>query len=447
MTYIGTECEHPQMTARKSRRTRARALVAAAAVLTVSATAACSSSAQSGAVQHSTLTVAAFNPFTGGDAAFGPEMMAGCLAAANAVNAAGGVLSNKVACSAVDTRGDPANAVTGAAKMLATTSHLFGVLGPSSDEADSTAPLINAAKIPMFADTGEASFDQTKLPYFWRMTPADDVLGYAMALYAKQKGYLRGAAVFGNDVGSQSVVPTLLKGYSALGGQMVSNQKITLGQTSYQPEVEQLIAANPQVIFTEASPQADATILAELQQLGHLIPVIGSDATVEPSWLQAVAGAIGKPALSKYFVGAIPYAPASGPSWQVYNKYVLASAGVTKPASQWSDDSYSMVDYDGLIVMALAATAANSTTPSVWNAYIPKVTTASPRAVVVHSYADGVAALHAGKTIDYVGATGIIAWDQWHNSTGGFEVTGYQPNGSTPLVATVSAADIAALIK
>ena len=183
---------------------------------------------------------------------FGPEMMAGCLAAATAVNAAGGVLSNKVACTTVDTRGDPADAVTAAAKMLATTPHLFGVLGPSSDEADSTAPLINAAKIPMFADTGEASFDHTKLQYFWRMTPADDVLGYAMALYAKQKGYLRAAAVFGNDIGSQSVVPTLLKGYSALGGQMVLNQKIALGQTSYQPEVEQLIAAKPQVIFTEA---------------------------------------------------------------------------------------------------------------------------------------------------------------------------------------------------
>jgi branched-chain amino acid transport system substrate-binding protein len=446
LTYRGTECEHPQMTARKSRRTRARALVAAAAVLTVSATAACSSSAQSGAVQHSTLTVVSFNPFTGPDAAFGPEMEAGCLAAATAVNAAGGVLSNKVACSAVDTRGDPADAVTGAAKMLATTSHLFGVLGPSSDEADSTAPLINAAKIPMFADTGEASFDQTKLQYFWRMTPADDVLGYAMALYAKQKGYLRGAAVFGNDVGSQSVVPTLLKGYSALGGQMVSNQKITLGQTSYQPEVEQLIAAKPQVIFTEASPQADATILAELQQLGSLIPVIGSDATVEPAWLQAVAGAIGKPALSKYFVGAIPYAPASGPAWQVYNKDLLALSSVPKPA-QWSTDSYTMTHYDSVIVMALAATAAKSTSPAVWNKFIPAVTTASSGAVPVHSYADGVAELKAGKTIDYVGATGIIDWDRWHNSTGGFEVTGYQPNGSTPLVATISAANLEPLIK
>ena len=216
---------------------------------------------------------------------FGPEMMAGCLTAATEVNAAGGVLSNKVACSTVDTRGDPANAVTAAAKMLATTPHLLGVLGPSGDEADSTAPLINAAKIPMFADTGEASFDRTKLPYFWRMTPADDVQGYAMALYAKQKGYLRGAAVFGNDIGSQGSVPTLLKGYSALGGQIVLNQKIALGQASYQPEVEQLIAAKPQVIFTEASPQANATYFAELQQLSHLIPVIGSDATLSRAGL------------------------------------------------------------------------------------------------------------------------------------------------------------------
>jgi branched-chain amino acid transport system substrate-binding protein len=450
LTYIGTECEHPQMTARKSRRTRARALVAAGAVLTVSAAAACSSSAQSGAVQHSTLTVVSFNPFSGPDASFGPEMVAGCQAAATAVNAASGVLGNKVACASVDTRGDPADAVTGAAKMLATTSHLFGVLGPSSDEADSTAPLINAAKVPMFADTGESSFDKNKLQYFWRMTPADDVQGAAMALYAHQKGYLRGAAVFGNDIGSQASVPTLVKTYSALGGQMVYNQKIILGQSSYQPEVEQLIAAHPQVIFTEASPQADATFLAELQQLngGHLIPVVGSDATEAMQWLSAVSGAIGKPALTNYYAGAEPYAPASGGGWQAYNKALLATkAGVTKPVSQWTSDPYSMVDYDGFIVMALAANAANSTSPSVWNKFIPAVTTASPNAVVVHSYADGVAELKAGKKIDYVGATGTIAFNQYHNSTGGFEIADWQPNGNLNLVDSIPANQLGALIK
>ena len=434
------------MPSRRFRRTRARALVAAAAVLAVSATAACSS-AQPEAVKNSTLTVAVFNPFTGPDASFGPEAVAGCQAAATAVNAAGGVLGNKVACSNVDTRGDPANAVTAAGKMLATTPHLLGVLGPSSDEADATVPLIAAAKITMFADTGEASFDHTKEQYFWRMTPADDVLGYAMALYAKRKGYLRAAAVFGNNIGSQAQVPTLLKGYRALGGQMVLNQKIILGQSSYQPEVEKLIAARPQIIFTEASPQANATYLAELQQLGHLIPVIGTQATSQPTWLTAVSGAIGKPALSKYFVAESPYAPASGAGWQVYNKYLLASGSVPKPASQWSTDSYTMTYYNSVIVMALAATLVKSTSPAVWNAHIPEVTTASPGAVVVHSYADGIAALKAGKKIKYVGAAGVIDFNQWHNSTGGFEIAAYQPNGNLAQVDSITAADLAPLLK
>ena len=353
----------------------------------------------------------------------------------------------KIVCTSVDTRGDPADAVTGAAKMLATTSNLFGVLGPSSDEADATAPLINAAKVPMFADTGEASFDHTTLPYFWRMLPADDVRSYAMALYAHQKGYTRAAALFGNDIGSQAGVPALLKGYSELGGQMVINQKIALGQASYQPEVEQLIAAKPQVIFTETSPQANATYLAELQQLGHLIPVIGTDVTIQPSWFTAMAGSIGKSAVSQYFVAESPYAPTSGTGWSTFNTNLLASSASVPKPSQWNTDSYSMTDYDSVVVMALAATAAKSTTPSVYNKYITAVTTPSSDAVAVHTYADGVTQLKAGKKIYYAGASGVIDFNQWHNSGGGFEIAAYQANGDLNLVDSISAAQLTPLIK
>ncbi len=434
------------MASRRSRRTRASAL-AAVAVLAVSVTAACSSSAQPGAGKNFTLTVAAFNPFTGSDGSFGPEMWAGCQAALSAVNAAGGVLGHQITCKAVDTQGVPDAAVTAAANMLATTPHLFGVLGPSSDEADATAPLIDAAKIPMFADTGESSFDHNTLKYFWRLVPADDVRGYAMALYAKQKGLLRGAAVFGNDTGGAGTgVPTLLRGYSEVGGQMVVNQKIPLGLSSYQSQVQQLIAAKPQVIFTETSPGSNAIYLAELQQLGHLIPVVGTDVTIQPSWFTAMAGSIGKAALTKYFVAEQPYAPASGPGWQVFNKNLLASPSVPKPA-QWSTDSYSMTYYDSIMLMALAATKTNSLSPSVWNAAIPSITTASPVAQVVHTYAEGLAALKAGKQIDYIGATGIIDFNQWHNSGGGFEIGAYDSSGNLNLVDQISAAQLAPLIK
>jgi ABC-type branched-subunit amino acid transport system substrate-binding protein len=414
-------------------------------VLGLSAVAGCASSTASNPTR-ATLTVAAFNPFTGPDAAFGPEMMAGCEAAAHAINAAGGVLTDKVQCQSFDTRGDPADAVTGADRMLAVTSNLFGVLGPSSDEADATAPVISAAKVTMFGDTGEASFDHTTLPYFWRLTPADDVKGYAMALYAIKKGYLRAAAVFGNDISSQSNLPTLLKAYRQLGGKMVSTQNIALGQTSYRTEVEQLIAARPQVIFTEASPQADATFLSELQQLGHLVPVIGTDATIQPQWLTAVSGAVGKGPMSQMFVAEQPYAPASGPSWAAYNANLLASTSVPKPA-QWSSDSYSMSDYDAVIIMALAAVAAKSVNPASYNSLIPAVTTPSPGATIVHSFAQGLAALKAGHKISYVGAAGIVDFNKWHNSAGGFEVAAYGPNGSLNLVDSITAAQIAPLLK
>jgi len=267
-----------------------------------------------------------------------------------------------------------------------------------------------------------------------------------MALYAKRKGYLRGAAVFGNDIGSQAGVPALLKGYSEVGGHMVITQKIALGQSSYQREVQQLIAAKPEVIFTETSAQTNATYLAELQQLDHLIPVIGTDVTIQPTWFTAMAGSIGKSALTQYFVAEQPYAPSSGEAWKVFNKNLLALRSVPKPA-QWSTDSYTMTDYDSVVVMALAATAAKSTSPAVWNAFIPAITAGSPRAEVVHTYAAGVAALNAHKKIHYIGAAGVIDFNKWHNSSGGFEIAAYKPNGDLTLVNSITAANLAPLIK
>src|ERR1035437_6270243 len=88
---------------------------------------------------HETLAIGEFNPFTGPDASYGPEMAAGCIPAVNLINQAGGVLGHKLECVVADTRGDPADAVPAASQLLATQSNLVGILGPSSDEADATA--------------------------------------------------------------------------------------------------------------------------------------------------------------------------------------------------------------------------------------------------------------------------------------------------------------------
>jgi ABC-type branched-subunit amino acid transport system substrate-binding protein len=407
--------------------------------------AACSGNSGGGSsASPGSLVVGAFNPFSGPDASFGPEMMAGCIPAANTINKQGGVLSHNLKCQEEDTRGDPADAVPAANKMMATTNNLVGVLGPSSDEALATVPLLDQGKIPMFVDTGQAAFDQSKYSYFWRLTPADDVKGYALALWAHNQRYTRAAAVFGNDVGSQSDVPTLVKAFTKLGGKIVSNQKIALGQSSYRTEIEQMLATHPQVIFTEIDPQTASTYLSELQQLHGMIPVMGTEITLQGPWLKAVSQAIGPSDMAKFFTGMQPYAPPSGPAWKVYNSSLLAAKNQVPSPKQWASDPYSMTYYDAVNVMGLAMIAANSTSPEKFDPFITRVTAAGTGKTVVYDFASGKSALGSGKQIQYVGAGGPIAFNQWHNSTGAFEAAHYV-SGKIHLVGSVSANQIAAL--
>ena len=420
-----------------------RAAIGVAVALLV---AACGSTTQSATPKTytGTLTFASFNPFTGPDASFGPEMQAGCVVAQHLINKAGGILGHQVKCITVDTRGDPADAVPAARNMIAVTSNLVGMNGPSSDEALATVPIINGAHIPMFGDTGQAAFDHNTNPYFWRLTPPDDAAGVAMAIYAHNKGYRRGAAIFGNDLSSQGNVPNLVTTFKKLGGQIVVNEQLTLDQPSYRPEVQATIAANPDVIFTEASPATNAAFLSQYLQLkGSLIPVIGTQPTVQPPWAAAVSGAIGKDKLAAIFAAAQPYAPPGGAAVDIFNAELKISSSDIPQPDQWNGDPYTETDYDAIVIMALAMLMAKTPDPTFYNQYIPQVVADSAGATEVHSYQEGSDAIAQGKKIHYVGAGGPILLDKYHNSNGAFDIVGYSPDGSNPHIDVVSAADIA----
>ena len=59
--------------------------------------------------------------------------------------------------------------------------------------------------------------------------------------------------------------------------------------------------------------------------------------------------------------------------------------------------------------------AAKSIVPSVFNPYIRKITEGS---TIVHTFAEGKAALAADKTIDDVGVEGQVHFDRYQNSAG-----------------------------
>ena len=384
------------------------AITAAAAL----AVAGCGSSSGSGSGSggSSTMNIGVIYPFTGANADEGAIGMAGCLTGVAEVNAAGGVLGKKFVCKPYDTKGDPADATTAANQMMASANPVM-VIG-ASDDAVTTAPIVTAAQVPNFATIGDPHFDHQANPYFYRITPSDALQGVALGYWAANH-FQRPASVFTSDLGAQTSVPPLRSEMSKLQHKLVADVTLAPDQSSYRTEIAKIIAAKPDALISEMDPQSAATFFSEYLQLaGHLPIILGTQRTSNSDWIQAVLGAAGQANYTKYIKAVTPYVPPSSPSHTVYQQWLMKQAGKVQQPAQYAQHPYAIADYDAINITALAMVEAKSTTPTVYNKFITKVTAAAPGAVQVTSYAQGLKELKAGKTIQYVGAGGTLAFNQ-----------------------------------
>ncbi len=363
-----------------------------------------------------------------------------------AVNKAGGILGRQVSLIQMDTRSDPADALTAMDKTLATSGGIAGILGPDSTSAATLVPLLNTKKLPMMIAAGEAAYDRSSYSYLWRDVPPDPANGEAIALWAKRQGYTRVATVFGTDAGSQGDLPGVVTGVKAVGITLADQENLTPDQPSYRSAVERLLAAKPQAIITESDGATAATFFGELAQLGSIVPIIGTSGTPSTSYFSPLRGAIGSANFDKYFRAVVVGNPVANPAVAAFNAAVLAvQSKLQKPVSQWENNSFSESGYDAVIVLALAMDAAKSTDGSVYNSYIMRVTAPGAGKQVVYTYPAGVAALKAGHQIQYVGASGPILFNTYHNSFGAQAVEEFPANAPAVVVGTITQAAVQAL--
>lgn len=386
------------------------------------------SSKQPGSVRAKSITasgdleVAVFNPFSGADASFGPLMMSGCVPAVRLINQDGGIYGHDLTCTPVDTRGDPADAVPAANKLIATASNLVMVIGPSSDEAAATVPIFNAAHVPMFPDAGDAEFDKSAFTYLWRLIPPDAADGYAQAIWAHKMGYQRAALVYASNVGFSNGPSGASAGFPALGGKIVYSATLTPDQPTYESTINAMLAKKPQVILYEAGPRTSTTFFSELKSLGHLIPTIGPETIYEPQWEKSVSGVLGAATLAKTITIVEAYVNTSAKGWPAFHKALLASAKQVPQASTYSDDPFTIANYDGVNMVALAMIEKGTTNRVVINNTLKSIISGGAGKVVCDSFAACKSDIAAGKHIQYQGAGGAIQLNQWHNAGGSYHV-------------------------
>jgi ABC-type branched-subunit amino acid transport system substrate-binding protein len=399
----------------------------------------------------STLTVADVAPFSGPDAALGPTYLATCYGATTAINKYGGVLGHKLACKSVDTRGDPADAVPAVNQLFATTSGLALVIGCTSDEAASVVPIINSHNMAMFCMTGQSEFDHVHFPYFYRLVPPDLEESYAMVAIAQEQHYKRIALAFGNDIGSQTFIQPAIAALKKAGITLTTNQTLDLNATTFRTEAEAIIQSHPDAIMTEALGNADPTLFSEIKQLngGKMIPIVATSAAISPPFFKAAAAAVGASTFVSDFRADNLVTETSGPAYQAFSSALLAEQGKV-PGATGNFTTYLSAPggvhlYDGINLAALAMIMSHSTSPSVYAPDMIKIGNGVPGATVVYSFAQGAAALKAGKTIRYEGPGGPTNFDSYHDSTGIFQIDTYSTNGNVNVVGNLSATQLRAL--
>jgi ABC-type branched-subunit amino acid transport system substrate-binding protein len=436
-------------------RTLAAVLAAAALAVGMSACgssgSSSSSTGKSSGPTGSTLTIADVAPFSGPDAALGPTYLATCYGATTAINNAGGVLGHKLACKSVDTRGDPADAVPAVNQLFATTSSLALVIGCTSDEAASVVPVINSHNMAMFCMTGQSQFDQIHYPYFYRLVPPDLEESYAMVAIAQELHYTRIALAFGNDIGSQTFIQPAIGALKKAGITLTTNQTLDLKANTFRTEAEAIIQSHPNAIMTEALGNADPTLFSEIKQLngGKMIPIVATSAAISPPFFKAAAAAVGASTFVSNFRADNLVTESSGPAYQAFSAALLAEQGKV-PGTTGNFTTYLSAPggvhlYDGINLAALAMIMSKSTSPSVYGPDIVKIGDGVPGATVVYSFAQGAAALKAGKAIRYEGPGGPTNFDSFHDSPGIFQIDSYSANGNVNVVGNLSAAQLRAL--
>lgn len=429
-------------TAVRTRRAQFSLLVAAGLIITSYAAIPAPAAQVGRPTNADAINIVVNAPFSGVAAEIGQtSFLPGAKTGAWEINHHGGVLGRGVNIVLADDQDDPADGVAAINKALAVDSPA-AIIGPSSDTAAAVVPVINRSHVVDWCLCGTTQLDHMNFPYVYRPSPSDALLGAAMGLWARKSGHTRAAFVFSSNIGSQTLVPLSVKTFQLKGGRAVLNIKVKAAQPDYRSEALQVLNSHPQVIVGELEEQTVATFMSNLKQLNHgkLIPWIESDLGAAPEFFHVVSKAIGAADESKYFRGIAVEGPKGSTAYREFRRALKAVYPNTQQQQELVTNGY-----DAMIISALAMTEAHSTNSSIWRQKILSITNGT--GPVAHTYAAAVALIRHGRHPHYVGASGAITFNRFHNSSGNFWVIRYTRGGTFTQIGTMTPRQLAPFLK
>jgi branched-chain amino acid transport system substrate-binding protein len=229
-------------------------------------------------------------PLTGGSAAFGAQLKNGVEQAVEDINAAGGILGQKIVLEVGDDRADPKEGVSTANKFVAdgvkfVIGHFnSGITMPASEiyQENGIIEITPAATNP--------NITERKMWNIFRVCGRDDQQGgLAGSIIAEKFPGKRIAIIHDKTTYGQGLAEETRKAINAKGLKEVMFEGVNKDDKDFTAVVSKLKAANPDLVYWGGLHDTGGIILRQMRDQGLKAPMMGGDGMADDEFA-AIAG-------------------------------------------------------------------------------------------------------------------------------------------------------------
>ena len=337
--------------------------------------------------------------FTGDYAAWAEPLDKATKLVVKEINENGGILGNTLVVIKEDNESKVGPGVRAAQKLI-NVDKVPVIIGPESDIIVALQDMALDNQVPVITSSAgtEAINDNGGTgKYIWRTNASDSFLGIAAAkVMIDTLGYKTAVVIVENLEGTQSAANSFAKAFERFGGTILKTVVLTPGQTTYLSELKDAASIDSDVTFLSAAQVTGINAIKQAYQRGYEFNMWVSQELLTEDM---IAGASAEAADG--ITSWTPGQDETTDTWGVFSKAYADMWGEV-PQGGW----YQAETYDAFVVTALAMIAGGETTGESADSNLAMV--ANPPGVVVTSFAEGVAALAAGKDINYEGPSGSV---------------------------------------
>ena len=363
------------------------------------------------------LVIGHLNALTGSLSYFGVSHGNAADLAASHINRAGGIQGGSVVIISRDTGVNPVQGVD-AARALVDVESVAAIVGALASGV--TIPVATSVTAPnqtlqiSHSSTAPSITALEDDDFLFRTTVSDAAQGVVLGRLAWEQGYRSAGIMYINNAYGQGLAERFTQTFTELGGTVTGSVPHEDSQPTFTSELEKATEGNPDVLVTVSYPGQAEIYLREALEGDYADTFLFVDGVKSDDMVQAIGG--GK---LDGTLGTAPGAPDSPDRQAFYNAYTL-TFGVDAP-----QEPYLAETYDAVVLIALAAAKAGTTTDSVAIRDALRDVANPPGEVVGPGLAGiqkALSLIASGQDINYEGASGPVDFDENGDVSGPIEV-------------------------